>query len=135
MNDIIGLFQQALAWIESLHAAAPVQVKIAGFVLLLVAIWKSSIASQFLWDKLGVYKSLVGPILGLLAGALAIQPFSWSGLLAGFMGGVFSVGLHQLLDGIKALPVVGPAYQSVINFIEGLLPQAPSSLSSKKPSA
>lgn len=119
--ELIALIQQLMGWVNSLHNETPLPVKIAGFVLLLISFWKTSIARKFYWDKLGAYKSLVAPVLGLIASILVVEPLNLASVLAGLAGGVLASGAHEVLDAVKALPVIGPKYASLIDFIKSLL--------------
>jgi hypothetical protein len=91
--------------------------KISGLVMLLIAFWKSSLAQPY-WAKLGSGQVLVAPALALIVTACAIQPFSWTALWVSVMSGTLAIGIHQLLDGLKGMPWVGPRYVSLIDFFE-----------------
>ncbi len=99
--------------------------KVTAVIVLLIASVKVSFLNQLVWSKLGAYQSLIAPLLSVVAGVLGlfgggahVSPIS---VLAYLSAGVGAVGLHELLDDIKALPGVGPAWVSAISVIESAL--------------
>lgn len=99
-------------------------LKISGILMLIVASMKVTFLAP-IWNKLpAVLQTFMAPLLGLAAGLLGLgmsgAPVTWASALA-FMGaGTGSVFLHEILDGIKALPGIGTVYISIINVIENI---------------
>lgn len=121
MDELLALIKIVLTSLQDIHNTTDPQVKLAGFVLMMIALWKSSYAKLFVWEKLGNYKILVAPLLGLISAALTIKPLDLHTLWLGISGGFLAAGLHEVLDAIKVLPGIGPKYVSIINFIEKML--------------
>lgn len=99
----------------------PTVGKISAAVLLLIASMKVSFIRGFVWDKLGAFKALVAPLLGVFVGVLSMQPITLPGLAAYFFAGAGAIVLHELFDAIKSMPGIGPVYVSVIEMIQKLL--------------
>lgn len=100
-------------------------LKVSAIILLVVASMKVSILRLYVWDKLGGFKAVVAPLLGLAAGLIANfgngQPLSLAGLLAYVLAGAGAIALHELLDALKGIPGAGEVYRSVIDFLMRLL--------------
>lgn len=126
--DINDLFAQLWALIQA-FPSLPAAGKISGIILLLISLIKSSLVAP-LWEKLGSWKVVIAPALGLVAGVLAIHPLSFASLWQGLLGGVLAMGLHQLLDAIKVIPGIGPVYLKVIDVLETIF-KAPDQLKEK----
>ena len=128
----MDLLSQLLAWIQSLSAATSVEVKIAGFVALVLGLVNSSFASSWL-AKLGTWKIMIAPLLGLVVAFLQLPGFSGASILAGLHGGALAIAITALLNAVEQLPGVGGIYVTIIGWIEGLLgapAQAPLSVKS-----
>lgn len=100
------------------------QLKIAALVMLLIASMKVTVMDKYVWDKLGAVQPFAAPILGLIVGFLSLaasHALSLVGLLAYLSAGAGAILLHELLDGVKAWPGIGPAYVAAISAIEGAL--------------
>lgn len=104
----------------------PTLGKISSVVLLLVASMKVGPLKTLIWSKLGAAQAWIAPLLGLLAGVLALgTDLTPAGALAYVGAGAGALVLHELLDSLKALPGLGPVYVTVINFIEDVLTPKP----------
>ena len=125
MDQALALLNQIMDFFKS-FGSMPLQGKIAGIVLSLITVWKSSMLRPY-WDKWGEWKLLVAPLLGILLGLTAIQPFSTATVWAGFMGGVLALPLHDFLSALEEMPWIGPTYKTLIGFLEKILkkPQPP----------
>lgn len=113
--------------LETVHALGglPWAGKIASVVLLIIAAFKVSVLNDLVWSKLGAFKAVAAPVLGLVAGVLmlSVSPggITVAGLLAYVGAGAGAVLLHELLDMVKAIPGIGPLWVTVIGVIEGAL--------------
>jgi hypothetical protein len=96
------------------------QMKITSIVLLLMASMKVSLLKP-LWQRLGGAQAWLAPLLGLVVGVVSMNPFSWAGLVAYVSAGVGAIAAHELLDGLKKIPKLGPVYVRVIEITERLL--------------
>ena len=94
--------------------------QVSGVLMLLIASMKVSFIKP-LWDKLGAYQALVAPMLSLVAGLVMVQPFSLEAAVAFLLTGLGAVAFHELLDVVKAMPWVGPAYKKLIEIFMALL--------------
>jgi hypothetical protein len=94
--------------------------KIASIMLLIVASMKVSFLRP-LWDKLGPAKAILAPVLGLIAGCIAMPSLSLQGLMAYLFAGAGAIVLHELLDALKSVPGLGGLYVGVIDFVMKLL--------------
>ena len=115
-------FGQVLAYIGE-FGGLPFVGKVAGIILLLIGTLKVSVFRP-VWDMLGSYKVFVAPVLGLAAGLLSLaggEGFNVAQVLAYVVSGAGAILLHELLDGVKALPGLGPLFQTVVTFLQGLL--------------
>jgi hypothetical protein len=101
--------------------------KVAGAIMLLISIWKSSLVRP-MWDKLGGFQVLVAPVLGI-ALAMAQLPggFSWANIVAGSTTGLLAIAMHEMMTAIENLPMVGAKYKSMVAWVDSLLfrPAAP----------
>jgi hypothetical protein len=117
--DLMELFNQAwglIAGFNQLDLAG----KIGGIVLLVLSIVKNS-ALRPLWDKAGAWKVVVAPALAVLYALIMVQPFTLKAVVASLVGGALAVASHELLDAIKNLPGIGPAFVKAIGFVQGIL--------------
>jgi cytochrome c oxidase subunit IV len=98
--------------------------RIAALLTLAIALTKVSFLSK-LWDKLGAAKVLLAPTLALLAGLVSMvasgTPVTAAGVAAWIFAGAGAIILHELLDGVKAIPGLGDKYVSFITFVESFL--------------
>src|SRR5258708_6052400 len=98
--------------------------KISAVILLLVASMKVTFLKNLIWSKLGSWQALVAPALGLIAGILGLgnhgAAITFASVMAYFASGVGAVGLHELLDVVKAIPGLGPIWVTVISIIESI---------------
>lgn len=115
---------QVLATIQNFGGLSTL-MKVSAVILLLIASVKVSFLNQLIWSKLGIYQSLVAPVLGLIAGLVGLfgggSPITIASVLAYLGAGVGAMGLHEVLDGIKAVPGIGPTWVSIISAIENAL--------------
>lgn len=113
----------------------PVLMKISAVITVLVSSLKVAPITRVLWSRLGWAQVLVAPVLGLLAGVLALgatgTPVTPALLFAYVTAGGGAVFLHELLDGLKGAPGIGHVYVTAIDWIEALL--TPSAV--KRPAA
>lgn len=117
--DLMEIFNQLMDLIKNFNGM-DVAGKIAGIVLLIIAIVKSSLLRP-LWDKAGAWKIVVAPSLSLVVAFVMIQPFEPKAIFTSLLSGALAVATHELLDAIKNIPGVGPAYVKAITFIQMLL--------------
>jgi hypothetical protein len=123
-----SFFQQLVDTIKTFGGLETL-AKISAILLLVVASMKVSFLNSLIWSKLGAYQSLVAPALGLIAGVVSafvghsgLSLASALGLIIAYLGsGVGAVGLHELLDDVKAIPGIGPTYVAIIEAIESAL--------------
>ena len=101
----------------------PWSLKIAAIIMLAIASMKVSFLRPY-WDRLGKFKPIAAPLLGLIAGMISLLAqgsFSLPGAMVYLVSGLGAVLLHELLDGVKKIPGVGKVYVAVIEFVQGLL--------------
>ena len=109
-------------------------LKIAVVIMCLIGLMKVSFLSS-LWAKLGAFQAWLAPILGLALGICLLAAngtITLAGVMAYVGAGGGAVFIRELLEGVKAIPGLGPMYVTILNLIESALPQA---LSAKKPTA
>lgn len=95
--------------------------KVSAICLLIIALTKTSFVAP-LWAKLPpLLQTLAAPILALIGGLVSQGTLTWASALAYLGAGAGAVILHELLDGVKTIPGIGPTYIAIINVIEGLL--------------
>lgn len=99
-------------------------MKISAICLLLVSSMRVSILKP-LWDKLGAAKIALAPLLAMIIGVVSLASvdgkISGAAVMAYLLAGGGSIILHQLLDAIKELPMVGPKYDAWIDVLKSLL--------------
>lgn len=99
-------------------------ILVAVSVLLCIGFFKFS-SLRPIWDRLGRLKPLGAPVLslflGLLSLALSDEPLTIHGIVAYLFAGSGAIILHDILDAVKALPGISPAYANVISSLQGLL--------------
>jgi hypothetical protein len=101
----------------------PWTLKIASIITVVISSMKVSFIRPF-WEKLGWIKGIVAPLLGLLAGILLLtkeQSLTLPGVFAYMFAGAGAIVLHEMLDGVKAIPGIGDAFVSIINFLQNVL--------------
>lgn len=100
-------------------------LKISAIITLVVSSMKVSFLNALVWSKLGNAKAWVAPVLGLIAGVLGLgadgNPITVASVMAYVAAGGGAVILHELLDTIKAVPGLGPAYIGIISMIQATL--------------
>jgi len=128
--DIGQLMSQAWDLIKG-FGAMDSSTKIMSIVMLLIAVWKSSLA-QPLWAKLGKLQILVAPALAVVVSLLSIHPFTMAALWMSLVGGGLAVATHELLDAAKSIPGLGAMYVSLIGFAMQLL-GSPKSVAAAQP--
>lgn len=102
------------------------QAGLAGLLTALLSTTKSSMLRAWIWDRIPVWaKALVAPVVGILIFALAMKEFSIAVLIAGLTTGAAAVFLHQLLDGLKAVPWIGDKWKQVIDFLSAMMRKPP----------
>lgn len=131
-----GFFEQFIETVKK-YGSLDLMGKISAIILLIVASMKVSFLNNLLWSKLGDWKSAVAPALGLIAGVLSAfvghKDLSFAaalGIIVTYFGsGVGALGLHELLDDIKAIKGIGPVYVAIIEAVQSALggPKAKSS--------
>lgn len=101
----------------------PWTLKVSAIVLILLSSMKVSFLRP-LWDKLGSFKPVAAPLLGLLAGVFSLGKqgdLSLPGITAYMFSGAGAIVLHELLNSVKGLPGIGKIYISAIDFLQKLL--------------
>lgn len=98
---------------------------VASVITLVISSMKVSFLNSLIWDRLGAAKVLVAPVLSIAAGLIMSvvggAKFSLPMIVAYLSSSVGSIAFHQLLDGLKEAPFVGPVLKSVIAWIEKVL--------------
>ena len=117
--SISDVFAQIMQFVMSFKDL-PSYAQVSGIVLIIVSLAKTSFVQPF-WDKFGDFKILVAPGLGFIAALVSIHPLTFSAVMASIAGGTLAIGLHELMDAFKKIPVIGPKYEGIINFFEKLL--------------
>ncbi len=97
------------------------QVSASAFVFTLIASCRNSILSKYIWDKLGVYKGLAAPFMGIILALLSMQQFSLQALIVGVTTGAGAIAMNELLSAIKLLPGVGSKVVFIIDVIGRML--------------
>ncbi len=96
-------------------------LKIASIIHIVISSMKVSVFRPW-WEFPGPwFQPFMSGALGFISGVLVLKvqnQFTWSGATAYAFSGAGAVVLHQMFDGIKLMPQIGPFYQSVIFFIE-----------------
>lgn len=117
LTQMLDLFKNfgGLAW----------YAKVSGVIMLVVASMKVSFLNNLIWSKLGALQTWLAPALGLVAGIVSLasggQPITLAAIMLYVSTGVGAIGLHELLDTVKAIPGLGALWVSVINVIESAL--------------
>ena len=115
-----AFFAQVLELVKE-FGGMPWTLKIAAIIMLIVSSMKVSFFRP-LWDKIGNFKSIVAPFLGLFAGVISLgKDLSFAAAIAYMFSGAGAIVLHELLDSVKNFPGLGKIYVSVIDFIEKIL--------------
>lgn len=115
----LDFLQQVLKFIQDFGGLSQM-AKIAGVIMLLVQALKVT-SFQPLWDKLGQYKMLLAPALGLAAGLVMMSPFSWQGAVVYLLSGAGAAMFYELIGVVKGLPGVSVGVQKVLDLVLSLL--------------
>lgn len=98
---------------------------LSAIITILVSSLKVAPITRLLWSKLGWAQVLVAPLLGLAAGILGLgaagAPITLPLVFAYVTAGAGAVFLHELLDGLKGAPALGPVYRALVAWVEALL--------------
>jgi len=117
VTDVISI-------IQGVKGSVPVGLKVAGIVLLLLALVKVSFLQTF-WAKLGKFQAFAAPILGLAVGLLIFGfgggSLSFAAVLAYMTSGAGAIALHEIFKTVKSIPGIGPVWLSIIGVIESAL--------------
>lgn len=100
---------------------APTMLKIALIILLIVSSMKVTVINKWVWSKLGAAQTWIAPLLGLVAGLLDLAgsgQLTLASLAAYMSAGAGAIILHELLDGLKTIPGIGPVWLTLIAFLE-----------------
>lgn len=120
MADFLG---QVWAYISSFGGLSFV-LKMSGLVAIIIASVKVSLLRP-LWDRLGNFKALVGPVLSLFVGVVSSlkgdHGFSLSIICAYLFSGSGAVIIHEILDILKAIPGISPTYLKMIELANRML--------------
>jgi hypothetical protein len=97
------------------------QAGMSMIVMLIIASMKNSALRSMIWDKMKWGKVFVAPVLSLIL-VIAAQlkgghPVDFKSLMLAMVTGAGALALHEILDGIKYLPGVGPMWVSLIDLI------------------
>lgn len=92
------------------------QYKIASALFIVVAIFKNS-GLQPYWNKLGVAKPLIAPVLSLVAFLFMVQPFTVEAAIAAITTGAAAGYFSQILDVLKQVPKLG----GIITFVRDII--------------
>ena len=124
--DAVDFLSQVFTVVKSL-GGLPWGLKIIAIVNLVIASMKVSRLNDLVWSRLGGLQVFVAPMLGLAIGVLSLPSVTGPAVGAYLMAGAGSILLHEILDGIKALPWVGTKYQLLIWLVSKYLggPSAP----------
>lgn len=113
------LITELLALVKS-FATMDTPAKAAGVLMLLLSAWKSSVLAPY-WAKLGTWKVLVAPVLGLAIAMVQLPEISLATVWQGLQGGLLAVAFHQVLQAVKALPLIGEKYKMWVELCERIL--------------
>lgn len=116
----VDFITQLLTFIKD-YGGLSEMLKIGGYILLFIALIKTSIVAP-MWAKLPeLVKTLVAPLLGLGA-ALFTQggDITWASALAFMASGAGAVFVHEFLDGLKTIPGLGSVYVTIIDLLSKL---------------
>lgn len=115
----LDFLSQVLKFIQD-FGGLPKMAKIAGVVLLVVESMKVSFLKPQ-WDKLGAYKMLVAPALGVVAGLVMLPSLNLEAAMAYLLAGAGAILLHDLLQAVKGLPGVSLVAQKVLDILSSLI--------------
>jgi hypothetical protein len=96
--------------------------KMAIIIAIMISSMKVDAIRHLLWDKLGSYKPLAAPVIGLIGGLVSlasIGSFSWPSLAAYVFAGAGAVLLNQMMSALEGLPWFGAKYVAAIKSIMG----------------
>lgn len=99
------------------------QTGLMAILMIVLGLMKNS-ALRPLWDKWNWYpKAFIAPGLALVVAMLASlkMGFSWNGVIVAVTTGVGAIAMHELMDGLKQVPVVGAKYGTLIDWLGKLL--------------
>ena len=121
VGDLISLMMKVIGDYKALGW----QAGMSAIVMLLIASMKNSMLRKFIWDKMKWGKVFVAPglslilvIIGQLKGGHAIDMKS---LMLAMITGAGALALHEILDGLKYIPGIGPMWVSLIDLVGNLL--------------
>lgn len=129
MDQILAVLNSIWDLVLHFKTMAPKE-QITGIVLILIAIWKSSLLKPY-WDKFGAWKVLVPAILGIVLGFVYLPVVSAETIWESLRSGLLAIAVHKLFVGIQTIPGIGEKYLKVVNYIEKLL-RKPSEDAEKK---
>ena len=93
------------------------QVGVSALLAVLISTTKNSLLKQYVWDKLGAFKVMVAPALAMIMVALTVSPFNAKAVLLALVTGAGAIAIHELLDAVKSLPMVGEKWKEIIDVI------------------
>lgn len=124
------ILMQLFGWIASLFQKSPDQgdlewaLKVGALISIMLSSLKSSALRPF-WDKLGNAKALAGPVLGIVAGVLAMiahhEPITLRSLLEYFAAGGGAIAFHEILGWVRGLPGLNKYIAMAIDLVEMVL--------------
>lgn len=118
--DALAVAADAFKKIMDSKAAGTLAL-IMAIITILIGVLKNSALRGYFWDKLGWFKVLLAPALGMIYCLLAVKQAGSTEYMAAMLMGFGSTSLHELLDGIKQIPGLGPTYVAVIDIVGGIL--------------
>ncbi len=117
-------FAQVLTAIHALGGLS-LLLKVSLIITLLVSSMKVSALNDLLWKPLGAAQPWVAPFLGLLAGVMGLGaggvPVTLPLVFAYVSAGGGAVFLHEMLDSLKKVPVLGPLHVRAIEIYKKTL--------------
>lgn len=112
---------QVLEYIKNFGGLETV-LKISGAIALVISSMKVTFLKELLWDKMGSWKVLVAPVLGLIAGLVALgvagAPFTFAAISAYVFSGAGAVIVHEILDAVKTLPGISAGVLKVVDLLK-----------------
>ena len=100
-------------------------LKISSIIMLIIGTSKIDFVEKMFWSKLGKAQALVGPVLGLIAGFVAVNPLNAAALAAYAFAGLGANYLYELLDLAKIPEASNATVMMVINLVQSFIKKPP----------
>lgn len=121
-DDLNTLIMNVLTFVKQ-FGGLPWVAKVASIIAILISISKVSALRGFTWDKLPEKTRIwLAPFLGLIYGLFAQgTDITAASALAYMLAGAGAPYVHEMLDGIKLIPGIGPFWVNAIEVIKTYL--------------